>query len=89
MVVISHTLRYGVNKIWYIFTIFVSQKMAGSGLLNFIVHTQKHIVPHLSNPVRYHRNRHLSIDANTRRALEIIKYFDTTIYMHVVAISCN
>ena len=47
--------------------------MAGVGLLHFILHTQKDIVPHLSNPVRYQRDHHLSIDANTRRSLEIIK----------------
>ena len=55
-------------------TYSILQKTAGSGLLNFILHTQKDIVPHLCNPVRYQRNRHLSIDANTRRALEIIKW---------------
>ena len=63
--------------------------MAGVGLLHFIVHTQKDIVPHLCKPVRYQRDRHLSIDANTRRSLEIIKWVTYSYIDFVISFSIS
>lgn len=50
------------------------QLSAAYGLLHFVMHTQRSILPYMATPSQYSRHHHMAIDANTRRALELVRY---------------
>ena len=50
------------------------QLSAAFGLLRFVMHTQRSVVPYLTTPSHYSHKHHMAIDANTRRALELVRY---------------
>jgi DNA mismatch repair ATPase MutS len=55
---------------------------AASALLHFVMHTQRSVIPFLSPPSRFSHHQHMAIDANTRRALEIVRSVYTCTYIH-------
>ena len=49
------------------------QVSAAHALLRFIMHTQRGVVPYLSSPAPFSHGRHMAINSDTRRALELVR----------------
>lgn len=49
------------------------QLRAVYALLRFVLYTQKAKVPYLAPPTHYSHQHHMTIDANTRQALELVR----------------
>ena len=48
------------------------ESQASLSILNYIRHTQRSLVPFLRPPLRYSHTNHVTIDARTRRSLELV-----------------
>ena len=66
---VVHMYAYGI---WNTHPI-IPQRTAANVVLKFVRHTQKTMVPHISRPSRFTPSSHLSIDASSRRNLELLQ----------------